>query len=106
MSELRREAKEKAKTLRKQLAALDKLTGGAGDDRIAARFGLEGQTAGSLAVAVEGNAGDDDLELALFGVAGLDDLFALLDGGPGFDTGRATSNVLVKNIEQFTPIGQ
>ena len=37
-------------------------------------------------------------------LAGAQELFLLLDGGPGFDVGRATANVLVKNIEQFTPL--
>ena len=53
-----------------------------------------------------GGNGDDDLELSVSGAGALDELFALLDGGAGFDAGRATENVLVKNIEQFTPIGQ
>lgn len=83
-----------------------RLIGGAGSDRIAARCDLSGQGVGSLAVAVEGGDGDDELELAVLGADALDKLFALLDGGDGFDIGRATLDVLVKEIEQFTPIDQ
>jgi CSLREA domain-containing protein len=50
-----------------------------------------------------GGGGDDDVEMAV-ALAGAQELFLLLDGGPGFDVGRATANVLVKNIEQFTPL--
>jgi hypothetical protein len=75
---------------------------GDGNDRL--RVAIDAVLAG-LKVRADGGAGDDDLEMAV-AADGAQELFLLLDGGSGFDVGRATANVLVKNIEQFTPIGK
>ena len=56
---------------------------------------------GRLNVAVHGDDGDDNLELAVFGADALEELLLLMDGGNGFDVGRATANVVVKEVEKF-----
>jgi len=79
-------------------AAVDAvLRGGEGNDQVRARFDLDPRSTGKLSAQVVGEAGNDELGLAVLNADELDVLFALLDGGPGKDRCRTTPNVVVKN---------
>lgn len=75
--------------------------GGAGDDRIAARFELGEHCEGALDIRVLGGQGDDDLTLALFDAEHLTFLATLVDGGRGHDVAHVTRNVRVANCEEI-----
>jgi hypothetical protein len=77
------------------------LTGGFGVDTIVGEIDAEAGSTGRVSAAVAGGFGNDDLTLNVTG-AGLDGLAllrGLLHGGPGTDTGVATTNVTKISIE-------
>ncbi len=81
-------------------AAVDAvLRGGGGSDQVRARFDLGPASTGRLSAQVFGDAGNDELGLAILGEEQLDEFFALLDGGKGRDKCRVTKNVIVRNCE-------
>jgi hypothetical protein len=77
------------------------LHGNVGNDLVRARFELGVGSTGKLSAQVFGDAGNDDLGLAILGSDQLDEFFALLDGGKGRDKCRVTRNVIVRNCESI-----
>jgi len=80
------------------------LVGGYGSDTVAGNITLDSGSTGKVAAAVFGGDGDDTLTLNVTDNSGntgdtQPSVYALLDGGPGFDTCVATSNVKVINCE-------
>jgi CSLREA domain-containing protein len=74
--------------------------GGTGSDIIGVTAQLQTSSVGTFSGQVLGQDGDDKLLFNLFGPGSVLLVpFSVLDGGAGFDTARATPNVVVKNCE-------
>jgi hypothetical protein len=75
--------------------------GGAGNDVVSSLITARNGSNGQVQVAESGGTGDDRMTLQVHhpGAANALQVSATMDGGPGQDFGRATSDVLVQNIE-------